>query len=245
LNDQPRESAIISYLENSGRLYADDGAQIWTYTLGEDYLNFGYTLCMSYPFLSIHGRTNTFTEGLWYSFPDSLWSSNLDGHYTPNPGEIEPVLEDDVGCGCVDLKVNRQGYKAVINSQPLHQAIDNENTGTRLEYFRRMLVYFDILTDIKNDGQVARPEKIAVNAYPNPFNTEVTLSFAGSNPISKVNVGIYDITGRQIRTLPETYAGNIIWDGKNNQGAPVTSGVYFVKATSGNQTVSVKLTMLK
>lgn len=70
----------------------------------------------------------------------------------------------------------------------------------------------------------------AVAAFPNPFSQETTLSFNLENE-SLVTVSIMDVSGSLIKTYsPVTlYAGehSLRWDGKNDAGSPVRSGIYF------------------
>ncbi len=68
--------------------------------------------------------------------------------------------------------------------------------------------------------------------YPNPFNPTTTINF--SLPIAeKVALTIYNILGQKIKILldGEKPAGthNVIWDGTDSRGAPVSSGIYFYK----------------
>jgi hypothetical protein len=73
--------------------------------------------------------------------------------------------------------------------------------------------------------------------YPNPFNPETTIEFKLQKS-ARVNLTIYDINGRRIRNLTSGYmpAGIHLskWDGRNNNGYVVSSGVYFyqIEATS-------------
>ena len=66
--------------------------------------------------------------------------------------------------------------------------------------------------------------------YPNPFNPSTTIPFTITEPGLAV-VTIYDISGREIRQiLNESLRSGFystIWDGKNSNGAPVSSGVYY------------------
>lgn len=70
--------------------------------------------------------------------------------------------------------------------------------------------------------------------YPNPFNpqTAITFSVPTTNTNAKVNVRIYNIMGQIVRTLAngvQMSGGEhtVTWDGKDNAGNPVASGVYF------------------
>ncbi len=74
------------------------------------------------------------------------------------------------------------------------------------------------------------------NATPNPFNPSTMLSFDLLKE-SAIRLSIFDISGNHIKTL---LAGTrpaglhqILWDGKNRQGTPVPSGVYFYKIEAG------------
>ena len=65
--------------------------------------------------------------------------------------------------------------------------------------------------------------------YPNPFNPSTTIKYTLPKE-SNVQLAIYDITGSEVKTL---VAGNqpvgymeVIWDGKNNNGSQVSSGIY-------------------
>ena len=68
------------------------------------------------------------------------------------------------------------------------------------------------------------------NNYPNPFNPSTTIPFTISKP-GLVVINIYDLNGRLVRMVVnehlETGHYSRIWDGKNSQGIPVSSGVYY------------------
>jgi hypothetical protein len=68
--------------------------------------------------------------------------------------------------------------------------------------------------------------------YPNPFNPSTTIRYLLPTQ-SKVTLRIFDILGRQVRTLIEDArpAGTYVhqWDGRNSQGIAVSSGVYFYR----------------
>jgi len=71
--------------------------------------------------------------------------------------------------------------------------------------------------------------------YPNPFNSATTIDFSLSLSAS-VFIKIYDITGRQVKTLSdgkvfEAGSNSITWNGTDEGGNSVGSGVYFVELT--------------
>jgi len=84
--------------------------------------------------------------------------------------------------------------------------------------------------------------------YPNPFNPVTTIRF--SLPVnSKVILNVYDINGRKIRTLlnQKKAAGfyEIKWDGKNDQGANVASGLYLYQLKTSGKVLSRKMLLLR
>lgn len=68
--------------------------------------------------------------------------------------------------------------------------------------------------------------------YPNPFNLNTTISYQIKSK-SYITIKIYDILGKEVRILEseEKEAGSyeIFWDGRNNQGKEVASGIYFYR----------------
>jgi outer membrane protein assembly factor BamB len=93
------------------------------------------------------------------------------------------------------------------------------------------------------------PRVVALTGnYPNPFNPITTISF--TTPASNLVVlSIYDTQGRLVTTLvngpkPEG-SFTAMWSGRDRSGAPVASGVYFVRLQSNGQTQTRKIVLLK
>ncbi|GEM_PF-1129347 len=84
--------------------------------------------------------------------------------------------------------------------------------------------------------------------YPNPFNPSTTIRYALPET-SPVKLLIFDLNGRQVKTLVEGVqsAGQhqVVWDGKDDVGRTVTSGVYFYRLRSGNVVLTKKMLMMK
>jgi len=85
--------------------------------------------------------------------------------------------------------------------------------------------------------------------YPNPFNPETTIEYV--LPLNKkVSLRIYDMMGRVVRTLVKDElqtAGRqrVRWDGKNDNGQRVASGVYLYSLEFGNFKKTKRMTLLK
>ena len=98
------------------------------------------------------------------------------------------------------------------------------------------------------------PKETALLAnYPNPFNPETWIPYQLSNP-ADVTVRIYSINGSLVRHLPLGYQAAgiyhgrsraVYWDGKNEVGEPVASGIYFYTLTTGDFTATRKMLIRK
>ncbi|NOZ60443.1 MAG: T9SS type A sorting domain-containing protein [Calditrichaeota bacterium] len=84
--------------------------------------------------------------------------------------------------------------------------------------------------------------------YPNPFNPTTTIAFDLPQQ-AKVKLVIYNALGQKIRTLldKESPAGShqISWDGKNEIGEKVSSGIYFYEIRAGNFRQVRKMSLLR
>ncbi|MCK4406494.1 MAG: T9SS type A sorting domain-containing protein, partial [Bacteroidales bacterium] len=107
----------------------------------------------------------------------------------------------------------------------------------------------DIALSVEDDNHLGIPIGFALNQnYPNPFNPETTISFLIPK-ISKVEISIYNIKGQKIKTLvnKNLQRGHheILWNGKNENGEPVSSGIYFYKMETDNFSEIKKAILLK
>jgi hypothetical protein len=84
--------------------------------------------------------------------------------------------------------------------------------------------------------------------HPNPFNPVTTLQYDLPEN-SYVNVTVYDMLGREVRTLVNTTqdAGfkSVIWDATNDYGKPVSAGVYLYKIQTGEFVQTKKMVLLR
>ena len=99
-------------------------------------------------------------------------------------------------------------------------------------------IYGDQIVGLKN----------FIRNYPNPFNPETTIEF-GIKENSNVLIEIYNIKGQKVKTLINGFreAGyhSIIWNGKDSNGKPVASGLYFYRMRTDNYQKIRKMILLK
>jgi flagellar hook assembly protein FlgD len=96
------------------------------------------------------------------------------------------------------------------------------------------------------------PQAISLQQnYPNPFNSSTVINYEiGGNFEGALRLAIYNTLGQPIRNLvnqERSSAGRyqVIWDGKNDSGKPVSSGVYYLQLTAGKTTLYRKLLFLR
>jgi hypothetical protein len=92
-----------------------------------------------------------------------------------------------------------------------------------------------------------------LTAWPNPFTDRSTIRYSIGNEIGRsgapVTLGLYDVAGRVVRMLAEGTrpAGEVqlSWDGRDQGGAIVPPGVYFLLLDAGSETRSTKLVRVR
>ncbi|MBN2090750.1 T9SS type A sorting domain-containing protein, partial [candidate division KSB1 bacterium] len=84
--------------------------------------------------------------------------------------------------------------------------------------------------------------------FPNPFNSSTVIQYALTAE-SRVKLTIYDISGKEVKRLLDENqnAGRHlgIWDGRDNRGEMITSGVYFYKIEVGGIIRSGKMILIR
>ncbi len=108
---------------------------------------------------------------------------------------------------------------------------------------------YDFVTNIKveQDGSVPLNIGLAQN-YPNPFNSQTNIQFQLARQTG-VKIQIFNILGQKIKTLVDEEKApgyyRISWNGKNDFGVSMNSGIYFIKLSADNFTDIKKMTLLK
>lgn len=86
-----------------------------------------------------------------------------------------------------------------------------------------------------------------LRCYPNPFNDQINVEFSGTP--EAVSIDVVNATGAKIRRIYDGYPANgtntAVWDGRNQNGAVVTSGIYYIRFISGNTVETIKISKTK
>ena len=103
------------------------------------------------------------------------------------------------------------------------------------------------VTFASNGGGMPADFALSQN-YPNPFNPETAIEFSLPEA-SDVELTIYNVLGQQVRVLVNgSYSAGVqrvAWNGRDDHGQRVSSGVYFYRLTSGSFSQTRKMMLLK
>ncbi len=118
------------------------------------------------------------------------------------------------------------------------------------------------------------PQDFQLTNYPNPFNPSTTISFSvTAKDVKNTKLTIYNLKGQKVKDLNVTLSGvegtvnnylqapspsstlrmtqagsnkySVIWNGTDDNGIHVSSGIYFIKLKNGDQESSKKIMLLK
>jgi hypothetical protein len=98
------------------------------------------------------------------------------------------------------------------------------------------------------DGTPVATGVSGLSSYPNPFNPTTTIEYNVSTGQS-IRLEVFDVRGKRVRTLASGWvtAGlhEVEWDGRDERGRAVASGVYYTRLAGELNTVTRKIVLLK
>ncbi len=105
------------------------------------------------------------------------------------------------------------------------------------------------VTSVGTENDVSLAQPMLGNNYPNPFNPQTTISFATTESMDNTEITVFNSKGQKVKTLFNEIlsAGNhsVVWDGRDDAGLAVASGIYLYKMYSGNYSFTRKMILLK
>jgi len=185
-----------------------------------------------------------------------LWGNEtvLLFHDDPSVGEVGMGIsqkagqEKHVNTGVL-VNVHMRLRDGVGLNTPVVFRIDNafaiNHRGERLSVTTENSGY---ITDV-DDNRSGMPDAFRLHPnYPNPFNPTTTISYDLPEN-TRVVLRIYDTRGQEVRSLVDEFQEsgyrNVRWDGKDDRGIRVSSGLYMYKIIAGDFTSSRKCLLMK
>jgi len=136
------------------------------------------------------------------------------------------------------------------NTNPEVKTIATENGRITIQLgYEPFFLEGDYLTDVQCHSQFSLPSSFLLEQnYPNPFNPESVIEYQLPRS-SDVEISIYNLKGQKVTTLIRANqpAGflKIIWNGKDESGRTVASGVYLYQLKAGDLVETKKMTLLR
>jgi hypothetical protein len=138
---------------------------------------------------------------------------------------------------------NNNGIPDII----LSQISDNNDAASSSRVYRYEISPEMIVSVAQTSEQKPRQFSLKQN-YPNPFNPETTIRYQLAEP-GLVRLEIFNLRGQQIRTLVNERrsagAYSVKWDGRDDSGRSVASGVFLYRLNAGESTESRKLVLIR
>ena len=130
---------------------------------------------------------------------------------------------------------------------------DNRDSGSGFDIFCKVISFEP--TFVSDEELLNKPEYILLQNYPNPFNPTTTISFKVKSlefgvgrPIHTTLI-IYNLLGQKVKILvdEDKLSGRyqVSWDGKNEEGNDVSSGIYFYVIKTKDFTQTKKMTLVR
>ena len=183
---------------------------------------------------------------------DGMSLNLLGGPFPPNPSDVfvagNPAQAMFTSpAGVEGIRVEEDDHKVVFLSFPFEDVKTAEaDPSNQKTLIGRILDWFESPTGVE-DTEVLR---LALRQnHPNPFNPMTRVAFTVPEGAGRVNLTIHNVSGRVVRTLvdEELPAGPAlaVWDGTDDHGQPLASGVYFARLASKEESAFRKMTLLK
>jgi hypothetical protein len=190
---------------------------------------------------------------------DRLVSSPDPGHYTETYNYMRG-LDSDGGL-VIDPTTGVPTYY-VVSGDPVGETgwLDsipsdrrfmlNSGPFTMVPGDTQQVVIGIVIGQSQNSGVAqANPGSISLSAYPNPVRHEMSFSYI--LPVGEaVRLSIYTPTGQAIRTLigaryDDGTQGQAVWNLRDDSGAEVAPGIYFIRMDAGSYRATKKVVLLR
>jgi hypothetical protein len=127
-----------------------------------------------------------------------------------------------------------------------HSPGEFPNDGGRVMFTEIQVVFPHPVAN--SDETITPVTKMLNQNYPNPFNPETAISF-DMPKTANANLSVYNVKGQLVKTLLNGKAdfgrNSLVWNGTDNSGANVSSGLYFYRLSTDGKTETRKMMLMK
>lgn len=185
-------------------------------------------------FILLIFSTSTFAQG---EFIQLAWSPNIEpdlSHYKMYRDNMSGTM---VYLDSISASDTIYTDMQVVNGDTYYYKLTAVDlSGNESDPSNEVFATAGVLAAVNDDGKNTIKNFDLKQNYPNPFNPTTTIEYSLPQQ-SSISITIYNISGQEVRKLlsefkePGTY--KVEWDGKDNNGRAVSSGVYFYQMMAG------------
>ncbi|MFH1501979.1 MAG: M6 family metalloprotease domain-containing protein [Candidatus Eisenbacteria bacterium] len=245
------EQAMIDYLDQGGNLFLAStdyltGRPANTFT--SDYLHIDSWVEDAGGFSVVGVPGDQVSDGMSLMLLAGPVQTNLADTIVPlAPAE---AVFATTGGDVKGLKVSENDHKLVF----LAFAFENVKTATANPSNQKTLVarvidWFQDSTGVDESEGVGTRRLALGQNYPNPFNPNTRIAFTVPSDVANATLRVFNVTGQVVRTLIDgpISAGEHakVWDGTDDAGSNLASGIYFAKLEAGGESALTKMALLK
>jgi len=244
-------TALTSYINNGGTVYME-GGEVWYY----DPLVGGHNFCSLFGLQGIAdgasdmgpvvGQTGRFTQGMNFSYSGE---NNYMDHINPTTGILIFVDGNNAyNCG---VAYNAGSYRTVGTSFEIGGLVDANAPSTKRALLDSIMHFFGIFA-VGNEEGIAENNPFSTSQvlklYPNPFKSSAGIRIQLA-PIAntKASLKIFNTAGSCVKSFSignSSQAKNLFWNGRDNSGARLPAGVYFVNLELDNKSVIKRIILV-
>lgn len=145
----------------------------------------------------------------------------------------------------VGLRNFYEAGEAITLSFPLYYMYQDQAKDFVQHVFRNLFME-DTASD---DPYHTPPARLAIGAnHPNPFLYSTRFVITAKDEHLPISVSVYNLRGQRVRTLAKDAAPRTVsemsWDGKDEKGMRLASGIYMLRLTQGNRSVARKVVLM-
>jgi hypothetical protein len=169
--------------------------------------------------------------------------------------ENMPIMNATITCGDNSTQTNANGAYtmqletgtySVTASHPDYAPVTRDS----VVVLTGQTTTVNFVLDAVGIGEDSVPATVTelLGNHPNPFNPQTTIRYSLKIP-ARVDIRIYNLKGELVTNLlneaRESGFHSVVWDGRDNAGSPVSSGVYHLRMKAGDYTGGSRMILLK
>jgi len=256
------EANLALYLSNGGNLFLVAQDYLWdvypsagAFSAGQfpyDFLGVTSTSQDAWATagpLTATGVTGSFTEGMTFTVNTPFITNGTYLYVDDVVTSAGNYLFSHTGpTGNSGVYYDGGTFRTVFTTLEFAGMQDGTTPSTKVEFLYRVLNFLGVPSGI-GQAQFGIPKVFDLKPnYPNPFNPSTTIKYQLPKAVD-VQLEIYNILGQRVKTLVNKKAEpgyyEVVWDGTNDFGQKVASGLYIYRIKAGDYVKSYKMILMK